>query len=64
MTADPKVGSHGPSVPPSGTHFQVALQALQHIYQSSAYNYTKRQSETFIGTIMTGPGLAAALGKL
>ncbi|KAI0745041.1 cytochrome P450 [Earliella scabrosa] len=40
-----------------------SLGALQHIYQSSAYNYTKRQSETFIGTIMTGPGLAAALGQ-
>ena len=42
----------------------VVAKALQHIYQSSGYNYTKRQSQNFLGSIMTGPGLVAVVGML
>ena len=38
------------------------LQALQHIYQKSGYNYQKMTSQVHIGTLMSGPGIASVEG--
>ncbi|PIL34065.1 cytochrome P450 [Ganoderma sinense ZZ0214-1] len=37
--------------------------AIQHVFQKSGYNYTKKASQNFMTEIMTGPGIISALGE-
>ncbi|KAM5543175.1 hypothetical protein V8D89_003049 [Ganoderma adspersum] len=37
--------------------------AIQHIMQKSGYNYTKKRSFSHMQWLLTGPGIAAVLGK-
>ncbi|KAI1785387.1 cytochrome P450 [Ganoderma leucocontextum] len=37
--------------------------AIQHVFQKSGYNYTKKTSQNFMTVLMTGPGIISALGE-
>ncbi|KAM5543135.1 hypothetical protein V8D89_003009 [Ganoderma adspersum] len=37
--------------------------AIQHVFQKSGYNYTKKTSQNFMFGLMTGPGIVSALGE-
>ena len=65
MTADPKVRlSHIPSIGGQLVNMGLTapIQALQHIYHKSGYNYQKTTSQVHLGTLMSGPGIVSAEG--
>ncbi|KAM5534479.1 hypothetical protein V8D89_011811 [Ganoderma adspersum] len=37
--------------------------AIQHVFQKSGYNYTKKTSQNFMFVLMTGPGIVSSLGE-
>nr|VWO99056.1 FAD-binding FR-type domain-containing protein [Ganoderma boninense] len=37
--------------------------AIQHVFQKSGYNYTKKTSQNFMGYLIAGPGIATMLGE-
>ena len=39
-------------------------QAIQHVFQKSGYNYTKKTSQNFMAYLIAGPGIATMLGKV
>ena len=40
------------------------LQAIQHVFHKSGYNYTKKASQNFMGYLIAGPGIATMLGTI
>ncbi|PIL27013.1 cytochrome P450 [Ganoderma sinense ZZ0214-1] len=37
--------------------------AIQHVFQKSGYNYTKKTSQNFMGYLIAGPGIVTMLGE-
>ena len=66
MTVDPKVNSPYSTIVLSrrSTAAPHITQAIQHVFQKSGYNYTKKTSQNFMAYLIAGPGIATMLGKM
>ena len=64
MTVDPKVFLLSLVAIPTPFLTRPFLQAIQHVFHKSGYNYTKKTSQNFMGYLIAGPGIVTMLGKV
>ena len=65
MTVDPKVSRlSSVTIPTAFLTWPAFLQAIQHVFHKSGYNYTKKTSQNFMGYLIAGPGIVTMLGRI